>query len=132
MGKIGTFIGTALARTADPPFKKLPDENVAKRSFDGALSKIYLYPIKLAGIDRSLKTSFGIDATFYEMKTKAVILLADYISRKPRNINIEVSFENKYKKCKTIDGKTLKINQKGIKTLISNVPIKNTQILFLE
>lgn len=103
--KIGTFIGTSLARTAVPSFKEGRLENITERTLNEGITEIYLYPVKLAKIDRPIVISvFGIDATFYENKDRAVLLFADYTTGKPRNIDVEVCLKKTYKKCRTFTG----------------------------
>jgi hypothetical protein len=74
----------------------------------------------------------GVDAVFYELADKAIIMLADYDSPKLEYVDITAKFHNNYARCVDENGTHYAMHKNGAgQVLIKKVPLKNSQLLFL-
>jgi len=126
--RVGTMLGAARARTAEPPFAN-PVAHDARR-YDDQLDTIYLMPLTIVGIDPPLRVSpAGIDATYFHDDRQAVVLLANY--RTAGELEAEVRLPRPVTRCETLAGEALPVRTEGDWTVIDKVSVSPTQALFL-
>ena len=128
--RVGTMLGAARARTADPPFAN-PVAHDARR-YDENLDTIYLMPLEIAGIDSPLRISpAGIDATYFFDDRQAVVLLANYRTAGELEAEVRLRLPRPVTRCETLSGEALPVRTEGEWTVIAKVPVSPTQALFL-
>ncbi len=129
--RIGTALGTAWARTAKPAMSRPICDD--QRVFDPKLAEVYLYPLSLvSNLPRRLSVSrSGVAANFFEGTNGAVLLLADYESPSPKKVEIHASFKFDYGTCLTEAGQAVELARQGEITVLKDVPLETTQVLFL-
>jgi hypothetical protein len=103
------------------------------RFFDPNMLHVYALAADLAGVERRIRVSkSGVDAVFYELADKAIIMLADYDSPKLEYVDITAKFHNNYARCVDENGTHYAMHKNGAgQVLIKKVPLKNSQLLFL-
>ncbi len=128
--RVGTMLGAARARSADPPFAN-PVAHDARR-YDEQLDTIYLMPLEIAGIDPPLRVSPpGIDATYFHDDRQAVVLLANYRTAGELEAEVRLRLPRPVTRCETLAGEALPVRTEGEWTVIDKVPVAPTQALFL-
>jgi hypothetical protein len=136
---VGTSPAAALARTAAESFQndiahlREPSLQIDQRHLDPGIMKLYLYPANLAGIQRKLVISkSGVDATFYETPDGAVVIMADYDLPRLKNVTVDAKFSFDYETCTTEAGAVLPVVHKDGRTIIPNVELGTSEVLFLK
>lgn len=129
--RIGTSLGTALARTAKPAFTRPVMDD--QRIFDWNVEGIYLYPFTVRpGLSRRLRVSKpGVAANFFEKPDGAVLLMADYESSAAKRVNVDAEFSFPYSACQTATGESLPVERQAGRTMVRNVPLATSQVLLL-
>ncbi len=128
--RIASLPGVALARTATPAFTDPVVHD--QRDYDPRLIDLLLYPVERAGIEPELSVSaVGVDATWYELDGRAVVLMADYRATRGKTVDVRARFRGRYDEARTEDGRLIRVVSDGEWTVLKDVPLETIQAVFL-
>jgi hypothetical protein len=130
--RVGTALGTVLARTMSPKFESRVATN--QRSYDENICNIYALPFELdPSLVRPIRISkIGVDAMFYENAGSAVVLLADYESAKNDLVDVDIKFAGSYTSCRSEAGVEYPIIHKDGRTIIRGLELGTSEVLIFK
>ena len=110
--RVGTAVGLAYARSAQPAFKRGHQDTASARTFSEEIAEILLYPVKSADVFRLLRVAqSGVDARMFESSGRALCILVDYAENDTRLLDLTIADEGRYREARTLDGKKLSVRR---------------------